>query len=108
MKMKNSELHTALTECAAACHMCLDACLGEGDVKMMTKCIRLDLDCAEICTMIAAFVARSSEHASHLLAECAEICGKCAAECEKHDMDHCQECARACRKCEAACKAAKK
>ena len=101
---KQYELINTLNHCAAACGHCASACLDEKDVKMMTKCIRLDLDCAEICRLVAALVARDSEHASHLMHECAEICEACAAECEKHShMEHCRACAEACRHCAEVC-----
>jgi len=103
----NSGLLAALTDCANACNYCTTACLGEDNVKMMVNCIRLDIDCAAICSLTASFIARGSAHGKHLLKECAELCGLCAAECEKHThMQHCADCARACRVCEAACKAA--
>lgn len=102
--MKNQQLLTALAECAASCNMCLTACFDEQDVKMMATCIKIDMDCAQICATTAAFVARGSTHAKHLLKECAEICTKCADECAKHKTDHCQKCAEACRKCAEACK----
>jgi hypothetical protein len=35
---------------------------------------------------------------------CAEVCDDCAAECEKHEHDHCQACAGACRKCADECR----
>lgn len=103
---ENSTLLQLLGECAAACDHCATACLGEENVKMMARCIALDMDCAQICSLTAAFVARGSEHAAHLLAECAEICAACARECENHAdrHDHCRECAEACRKCEEACR----
>jgi hypothetical protein len=106
--MKNQQLLTALAECAAACNMCSTACLEEKNVTMMAGCIKLDMDCAQICATTAAFVARGSEHAKHLLKECAEICSLCATECEKHasHADHCKQCADACRRCAEACKAA--
>lgn len=106
MKNENASLLTALAECAAACNACIAGCIADKDGKM-SECIKLDLDCAEICSVTAAFVARGSAHASHLLKECAEICAKCAEECSKHtDHDHCMHCAEACRKCAQACKAA--
>jgi hypothetical protein len=103
----NSSLLNALHACASACNYCTTACLGEADVKMMADCIRLDIDCAAICSLTANFIARGSVHGKHLLRECAELCGLCAAECEKHSkMQHCADCAKACRECEQACKAA--
>jgi len=105
MKNKNSELISMLSECAAACNNCSTACLQEKDVQKMTQCIRLDIDCAQICEITAAFVARNSEHAMHLMKECAEICSKCAKECAKHsDMEHCKVCADLCKKCAEMCK----
>ena len=102
----NKDLITALQACIAACNHCTIACLDEDDVKMMTSCIKLDIDCAEICQLTLNFITRSSVHASHLLGECAEICNACADECEKHakhGMQHCRDCAEACRKCASAC-----
>lgn len=72
---------------------------------MMTACIKLDLDCAQICTLSANFMARGSAHIQHVLRECAEICEQCAAECEKHQhMEHCRRCAETCRTCAGACR----
>lgn len=107
MKNINVNLINALTNCASACNYCTTACLEEMDVKMMTACIKLDIDCAALCSLTAGFIARGSVHGKHLLKECAELCGLCAAECEKHSsMQHCKDCAAACRTCEQACKAA--
>lgn len=103
----NEELISALNKCADACNYCTTACLEEEDVKMMTACIKLDIDCAAICNLTANFIARGSVHGKHLLKECAELCNLCAAECEKHTkMQHCVSCAEACRACEAYCTAA--
>lgn len=103
---QQKELLMALSQCAIACSYCAAACLDEQDVHMLTRCIKLDMDCAEVCTVTASFVARGSAHAQHLLKECAEICEACAVECEKHaahGMEHCRACAEACRKCAEAC-----
>lgn len=104
MITQNTQLPDMLAGCAAACNHCSTACLGEKDVQMMATCIKLDMDCAQMCTTTAAFVARGSLHAQHLLKECAEICRQCAQECEKHaHMKHCRRCAEACRKCTETC-----
>ena len=89
----------ALNACITACEYCSTACLQEPDVQMMARCIGLTRDCADACTLAARFVARDSEHAAHLLKECAEICRTCAEECARHEHRHCQECAEACRRC---------
>lgn len=106
MKELNTELLSALNNCINACNHCAASCLQEQDVKMMVECIKTDLDCADICTLVAKLVARGSAHAQHLLKECIEVCEACAAECEKHaeHMEHCRACAETCRKCAEACR----
>ena len=103
---EHKSLLNALYNCISECNHCLSACLDEDDVKMMANCIRLDMVCAEICTLTASLIARGSEHGAHLLAECAEVCKACADECQKHaDMgiEHCRTCAEACRECAQLC-----
>jgi hypothetical protein len=98
------ELLQKLADCVAACEHCMDSCLGEQDIKMMVECIRTDRDCAKICSLTASFVASNSQFVGHILTICEDICNKCAQECEKHNMDHCQKCAQACHECAKACR----
>ena len=102
---KNQTVIDALNKCIAACNHCTTACLEEENVQMLTSCIKLDIDCAAICTLTASFLGRGSEHGKHLMKECIEVCNACADECEKHahHHDHCKQCAAACRACVAAC-----
>ena len=95
----------ACNACAVACNTCATACLHEDDVKMMARCVALDIDCAAICQLAAAAMARDSEFASELCTACALICDACGDECGKHDMAHCQKCAAACKACAKACRA---
>jgi hypothetical protein len=90
--------------CAASCDHCAVACLQEADPKPMARCIALDLDCAEICRMAAAYMARGSEMASMICQTCADVCEACGEECAKHQAGHCQECAQACRSCADECR----
>jgi len=94
----------ACYECAAACDNCAASCLQEQDVKMMARCIALDMDCAQICRLAASYMARGSEMAQAVCAVCADICEACANECGQHQMAHCQECAQACRRCADECR----
>ncbi|TFY99496.1 four-helix bundle copper-binding protein [Ramlibacter rhizophilus] len=93
----------ACNACAVACHHCAAACLQEPDVKSMARCIALDMDCAQICQLAAAFMAGGSEHAAETCRLCARICRSCGDECGQHEADHCQQCAEACRHCAEAC-----
>jgi len=103
--MKNQNLIDALNECVAACNNCASACLGEEDVKMMARCIQTNIVCAEICSTTAKVLAFDSSVSEEMVDLCRKICSECAAECEKHDMEHCRHCAGVCRKCEEACSA---
>ena len=93
----------ACNQCAIACNHCAIACLKEDNVKMMARCIALDMDCAAICQLAAAAIARGSEHKKENCELCADICEACAEECAKHKAPHCQSCATACRACAVAC-----
>lgn len=101
---ENKELIEALASCIAACEHCADACLEEDHLSELIECIRLDRDCADVCQVTLAFVARDSADTPTMVDLCADFCSDCAEECEKHDHDHCQECAEACRECEEACR----
>ncbi len=98
-----------LNECSTTCTICADACLHEDMVKELTHCIRLNLDCADICRTTASVVARVAQPDSQvlrsLLQACQNACRACAAECEKHAQmhEHCRVCAESCRRCEEAC-----
>lgn len=94
-------------DCAAHCEACVDACLEEVNPELV-RCIRLDLDCAEICAATAKVVSRAGASGApwlELVEVCEAVCRACAEECEQHaDMhEHCRACAEACRRCEQAC-----
>jgi hypothetical protein len=99
----------ACTACAQACTACADACLSEDMVDQLRKCIRTDLDCADICAATGTVLSRHTGYDANLtravLQACAAACKVCGDECASHaDMhDHCRICADACRACEDAC-----
>jgi len=94
----------ACDACAAACDRCASACLADPGVAAMTKCIRLDADCASLCRFTSAALARQSHLALELCALCARICHECAEECGRHASEHCGTCSDACRVCAEACR----
>jgi hypothetical protein len=99
----------ALSDCAQACNNDTDADLSEDNLAEMVTCIRLCLDCTDICTATAAVLSRLAEYDAGatrpLLEACAAICNSCGDECERHaHMPHCRICAEACRRCERACR----
>jgi hypothetical protein len=100
----------ALSDCAQACIADADADLREQDLAEMVKCIRLCLDCTDVCTATLGVVSRQT-HADAavtrpLLEACIAICKSCGDECERHSRHHahCRVCAEACRRCEQACR----
>jgi hypothetical protein len=105
LENKNQSVIDALEDCVEACNSCIVKDLKEHDVMMMVRCIQLDQDCAEICTLTIQYLSRGSEFAHPMTNQCVTICDTCAAECEKHtDMPHCLECAKICRKCADECR----
>lgn len=100
----------ALEDCANTCTQCADACLAEQDLAMLAKCIRLNLDCADICSATSRVISRQTDYDAKvtrpLIEACIAACASCADECERHAsmMEHCRICAARCRACEATCR----
>jgi hypothetical protein len=100
----------ALNDCAQACTADTAADLSERNVTEMVKCIRLCLDCTDICVATVAVTSRQTEYDAlvikPLLEACAAICKSCGDECDRHAQmhEHCRVCAEACRRCEQNCR----
>ncbi len=94
----------ACLKCAAVCNHCESSCTQEDDVKMIAKCIQLDMECAAICYASAQLMSVGSESAKDLCRICATICDAYGNECSKHHTQHCQECAEACQQCAEECR----
>jgi hypothetical protein len=79
-------------------------------VAQLIRCIRLNLDCADVCETAGRIASRQTEPQSEvtraILGACAEACRRCAEECERHAAhhEHCRVCAEECRRCEQACR----
>jgi hypothetical protein len=100
----------ACFECAQVCTACADACLSEDMVADLTKCIRTNLDCADICETTGRVLSRHTGYDAHItqavLEACAKACRSCGDECQHHASmhEHCRVCMESCRTCEQACK----
>ena len=94
--------------CSLFCTSCADACSGEPSD--MTQCIRTCQDCADVCAATAHLgVRRTGENVAVLRAQieaCILACETCAAECDRHDHEHCRLCATMCRECAQDCRKA--
>ena len=105
LSKKDIECLSACNECAAACLSCAVACTKEADPKALSHCIALDLECADICQLAAASIARGDSHLKAILTLCAESCKSCGDACAKCAFEHCKTCAEACKVCADACDA---
>ena len=95
-----------LMYCAKMCLSCADACMAE---KMdMTQCIRTCLDCSDVCEATGKLAVRRAGANEQVLREmlelCARVCDACAAECDRHEHEHCKLCAQMCRECAEDCR----
>jgi hypothetical protein len=100
----------ALSDCVQACNADNAADLGEKNVTEMVTCIRLCLDCADVCTATLGVTSRQASYDASvtrpLLQACVAICKSCGDECGRHAQmhEHCRVCEQACRRCEQACR----
>lgn len=96
--------------CIDACNACADACdscaalnLQVPDTKVLARCIKLNIDCAQLCRVTAGFLARGSELAASICEACIKACEDCREECAQYSMSHCKECEAACHLCANEC-----
>lgn len=104
MNLKYGSCIEACRQCATACNLCFGACLKEEDAGDLSRCMALDIDCAQACQMAAAAMERDSELAPQVCSLCADICQACEDECARHPMEHCRSCAEACGRCAYECR----
>jgi hypothetical protein len=102
-------LASCIGECfagAQSCTACADACLGEDDFEALRRCIRLNLDCAEVCDSTGHILSRQLDPEPAVLRRQLEllvyVCGLCGDECARHAPmhAHCRLCMDSCRRCE--------
>lgn len=105
-----AEALKALSTCSEVCTGCADACLGEPEhLEHLRRCIRIDLDCADVCAITFRLLMRQTETPNELvhaqLHAAVVACQACADECEQHGEmhDHCRLCADTCRYCQERC-----
>jgi hypothetical protein len=99
----------ALSDCVQACAADVDADLAERNLMDLVQCIRLCLDCGDICAAAVTVLSRGLDRdinvTGPLLESCSAACAVCGDECERHARmhEHCRVCAEACRRCERVC-----
>lgn len=107
--MVRDKLARCVEECVACAQACADACLSEEMVSELTKCIRTDADCADICAATAAVLFLHTGYDANVtraaLMACATVCKACGDRCasQAYRHEHCRVCTEACRRCEEVC-----
>nr|ADN17555.1 protein of unknown function DUF326 [Gloeothece verrucosa PCC 7822] len=103
----NPEMRQCIENCLDCHSVCLNTvfyCLEKGGKHSDTAHIRLMLDCAEICQISANFMLRGSDLHSRTCGICADICSRCAADCQSMgDDSQMTACADMCRRCAETC-----
>ncbi len=87
----------ACLKCAAICNHSASSCTQEEDIKMMAKCIQIDMECSAACCAGAQLMSLGSNQAKEICMICAKLCDECGTECGKHNTEHCKECSVACK-----------
>lgn len=92
-------------ECHRACLEMVLHCLQVGGAHADAPHIRLLMDCAEICQTSANFMLRDSELHGETCAACADVCERCARDCEQFGDDPMMRaCVEICRRCAESCR----
>src|SRR5215204_6566587 len=61
------ECTEACFDCAEICQICADACLAEEDANELVQCIRLNLDCSDICDVTGKLIVRTGHRDANTL-----------------------------------------
>lgn len=100
----------ACFDCQQVCTSCADACLSEEKVDNLRSCIRLNLDCADLCGATGRLLSRQTapnwEVVRAQLQALLQSANACGDECEQHaeKHEHCRTCMESCRQCAASCR----
>ena len=99
-------------DCLRACRDAQAACLETAGYSVRMKGyyaeighLRLLEDCAKLCEVSIDFLLRGSEMQISVLGLCADVCRRCASDCERFDYDQrLLACAAACERCAEVCR----
>jgi hypothetical protein len=92
-------------DCHAHCISMINHCLTLGGQYAAPAHIRVLMDCAQMCTITADFMARASSFHDRTCRLCAELCRSCADSCVRvaGDDQSVKQCAELCRRCAESC-----
>lgn len=92
-------------ECHVRCIQIIGHCLQLGGRLATPEHLRLLMDCAQMCTTTADFMARQSSVHDRACSLCSELCRQCASNCDRvaGDDQIVKQCAELCRSCADSC-----
>ena len=92
-------------DCHARCIQVIGHCLKLGGRHATPDHIRLLMDCAQMCTTTADFMARESSFHDRMCSLCSDLCQRCAESCEQVEGNDqlLKQCAELCRRCSGSC-----
>jgi hypothetical protein len=92
-------------DCHVFCIQVIGHCLELGGRHAAPDHIRLLMDCAQMCSTAADYMARGSSLHDRTCGLCAEICRLCAESCDQIQGDDqlVKQCAEMCRRCAESC-----
>jgi hypothetical protein len=80
-KLQNPTYQTcinACNTCCECCEACCTACVSNAEMAgMMTRCMMICRDCADMCMMASCMMSRGSEYAKQMGEMCADVCDVC-------------------------------
>jgi len=105
--MAAQTLIAASSDCVVKGEVCLAHChqlLGTGD-KSMGPCAKSVSEMLALCGALRSLAAQNAPSLPKLAAVAMDACGRCEAECRKHEAHYpCKECGEACAACAAQCR----
>lgn len=97
----NADMEECIENCLECHRICFELamnhCLETGGEHTEPAHFRLMINCAEICRTSANFMLSGSDLHKLTYGLCAEICRRCADDCQQ--LDGMDECVEACRRC---------
>jgi hypothetical protein len=94
-----------INSCAFVSQECHEKCLESNTDHTLDRCIEITRNCSVFCKFTLLTMNADVGHADIYFCICADMCNRCASECEKFDHPFLLRCAVICRQCAAACQA---
>lgn len=103
--MSSHHLLSMIQHCEGTCEHMISMLINQGETHSRKKQIQLLRDCADICTLMAKYLARNTHLAKSLAQYCAYVCELCGNTCLQFPDHESQQCGQICLNCAQECRA---